>query len=144
MDIRVDQELNPPTSSYHFHTAKAYEFGPRTQVGLKHAVSASLSAFAPESSEPAGGLYCYAVFDFVVIEAMWVKPEFQKRGIGRELLLAARRFAHSNRATRILASTMEFHDVMPFLKKSGFEIVGEVDNCPRGSKLYYIQIRLDQ
>jgi GNAT superfamily N-acetyltransferase len=141
-DIVVKHELNPSVNSYHYHTAKAYEYGPIKDVGLKQAVPGSLTAFVPKVKEPVGGLYCYAVFDFVVIEAMWVKPEFQNRGIGRELLLEARVFAKQFNATRILASTMEFHGAMPFLKKAGFEIVGEVENCPKGSRLFYIQIRL--
>jgi GNAT superfamily N-acetyltransferase len=141
-EIRIKEERSPNAETYHHHSNRAYEVGPTHRVGLGRAVSSIFNAYVSDMTDPVGGLCCYAVFDFMVIEAMWVNPEFQKLGIGRELILAARALAERCSCQRILASTMSFHGAMPFLRKVGFEVIAEVEDCPKGASLYYIQIKL--
>lgn len=109
-----------------------------SQPGLRTPVPRTFSSF-DDTQRQTGGLYVYAIYDFAVIEAVWVAPEFQRQGIGYALYREAEKFAKEVGCRAILASTLAFYGSMPFWEKIGFTRIATVDDCPRGSQTIYLK-----
>jgi GNAT superfamily N-acetyltransferase len=72
---------------------------------------------------------------------LWVQPELRGQGYGRSLLQAAEQEARRRGCRQVVLDTHSFQ-APGFYQKLGYEIVGVVDEYPRGHKKYYLKKRL--
>jgi GNAT superfamily N-acetyltransferase len=90
-----------------------------------------------------GGAFLQAGFDNVVIDSIWVEPSSRRKGYGRELFRSIVAWSKEQNKRRIILSTYEFQDALPFWTSLGFQIFGQLDDYPEGQKLFYMQKRID-
>jgi len=75
------------------------------------------------------------------IRTLWIDESSRGRGLGTRLMAAAEAEARERGARQIVLSTHSFQ-APAFYRKLGFEIVGQVDEYPRGHASYYLRKRL--
>lgn len=90
---------------------------------------------------PIAGLCGYSVFDFAVLDVIWVDPAHRLKKLGQMLLRRFELAAAKAGSQRILLSTVSVHEAMGFWLKMGFEIVAQIEDCPRGGYTAYLQKR---
>lgn len=89
-----------------------------------------------------GGLYGYAMFDWLFIQFVSVPQAKQAKGIGTELMARAEAWARAEGLGGIWLDTFAFQ-AKPFYEKLGFRVFGEIADHPRGSSRYFMKKPLD-
>ena len=75
------------------------------------------------------------------IRTLWVHEQVRGFGVGTRLMLTAEAEAERRGATQIVLSTHSFQ-APDFYRRLGFEVVGAVDDYPRGHTSIYLRKRL--
>lgn len=119
------------------HQINAYNMA---QVGAYDA--RLLAIFVRDEHEQiVAGLSGYTWAGFCEIQFVWVHESLRGRGYGTQVLQAAEQEARTRGCGLIVLSSYSFQ-APGFYQKHGFEIVGQVDDCPPGHTHYYFQKRL--
>ena len=87
------------------------------------------------------GVYGWTWGGCCEIRYLWVHADRRGQGYGRSLLAAAEREAVRRGCQQVVLDTHSFQ-APDFYRKLGYEIVGVVDDYPRGHKKYYLKKRL--
>lgn len=109
--------------------------------GSKHTVFMTDSSMTPKTQRIAGSSI-FLGFDYLLVELFWVHPVLRRKSLGKNLMNEIETFAKTRSKRRILLSTFEFQNALPFWLNCGFEVVGKVDDYPEGQKLIYLHKRL--
>jgi ribosomal protein S18 acetylase RimI-like enzyme len=80
-------------------------------------------------------LYCWKC---LYIDILWVKEEYRKEGYGSMLLREVEEIAKEQGCNLVHLDTFDFQ-AKGFYIKQGYEIFGELDDCPIGHKRYYMK-----
>lgn len=75
------------------------------------------------------------------IRFLWVHPARQRQGYGSRLLQAAEQEARARGCSMSILSTYSFQ-APAFYHRHGYEIVGQIENCPVNHTNYYLRKRL--
>jgi GNAT superfamily N-acetyltransferase len=94
-----------------------------------------------DSGQISAGVYGWTWGGCCEIRFLWVHPVLRGQGYGRDLLQAAEQEAWRRGCTQMVLDTHSFQ-APEFYEKLGYEIVGVVDEYPRGHKKYYLKKRL--
>lgn len=80
-------------------------------------------------------MYCW---NCLYIDALWVKEEYRKDGVGSKLLREVEKIAKEKKCNLIHLDTFDFQ-AKDFYIKQGYEIFGVLDDCPLDHKRYYMK-----
>lgn len=80
-------------------------------------------------------MYCWNV---VYIDTLWVDSNYRREKLGTLLLESAEQQAVSNNVYLIHLDTFDFQ-AKEFYEKHGYEVFGQLDNCPRNHTRYYMK-----
>lgn len=80
-------------------------------------------------------MYCW---NCLYIDALWVKDEYRKSGLGAKLLNEVEKIAKGKNCYLVHLDTFDFQ-AKDFYVKHGYEIFGTLDECPRGHKRYFMK-----
>lgn len=83
-------------------------------------------------------LYCWKC---LYIDILWVKEEYRKEGYGSILLNEVEKVAKEQGCNLVHLDTFDFQ-AKDFYLRHGYEIFGELDNCPAGHKRYFMSKNL--
>lgn len=72
------------------------------------------------------------------IDALWVKEEYRKDGLGTKLLKEVEKIAKYKNCNLIHLDTFDFQ-AKDFYIKHGYEIFGILDECPENHKRYFMK-----
>lgn len=87
----------------------------------------------PETGAILGGLSGACVYDWVVIELLFVPESMRGKGIGSKLLQMVEEWATEQGCVGVWLSTYNFQ-APAFYEKNGYEQFGDVSDHPRGAK----------
>ena len=74
----------------------------------------------------------------VYIDTLWVDSNYRSEKLGTLLLKSVEQQAVSNNAYLIHLDTFDFQ-AKEFYEKQGYEVFGQLDNCPRNHTRYYMK-----
>jgi ribosomal protein S18 acetylase RimI-like enzyme len=94
-----------------------------------------------DAGQISAGVYGWTWGGCCEIRCVWVRPELRGQGYGRSLLQAAEQEARRRGCGQVVLDTHSFQ-APGFYQKLGYEIVGVVDEYPRGHKKYYLKKQL--
>jgi GNAT superfamily N-acetyltransferase len=141
-DFAVEADTDLTTAAlFHFGKLHASTW-PRTDRHPEFLQYIPLSFTAWEAGEPIGGTYGYLIYDFGVVEVVWVAAAHRHRGLGEVLLGRIEERARQAGCRRLLLTTLSLHDAFGFWKKQGFRTIATLDDCPKNGTLYYLEKRL--
>lgn len=110
--------------------------GVAVEDALKFAVFAKDNA-----GKVIGGIRAVALWDWVNIEVIWVDEKARGAGIGRQLLEKAEAFAMEKDFFFVSLETASFQ-AREFYEKQGYEVFGELEDYPKGHKMFYMKKEL--
>jgi len=80
-------------------------------------------------------MYCW---NCGYIDTVWVDERFRGKGIGRELLETVTKEAEERGAYLMHLDTFDFQ-ARRFYEKMGYEVFGELKDCPRGHVRFFMR-----
>lgn len=83
-------------------------------------------------------MYCWKC---IYIDAVWVKEEYRKDGLGSKLIEEIEKIAKEKDCNLIHLDTFDFQ-AKDFYIKHGYEVFGILDECPEGHKRYFMKKNL--
>jgi ribosomal protein S18 acetylase RimI-like enzyme len=94
-----------------------------------------------EKEEVVGGITATLFWGHCHIDFLWVDNDYRHSGYGKELLGKMEQLAKEKGCYLIILDTFSFQ-APEFYKKQGYEVIGTVEDFPKGSKQYYLEKRL--
>ncbi len=101
-----------------------------------------MSITVERAGEVIAGLYGWTWGGCSEIEFLWVQEQFRGQGLGKRVLEAAEEEARRRGCLHVVLDTHSFQ-APGFYLKCGYEIIGTVENHPRGYEKFYLLKKLD-
>ncbi len=134
--FRVDEE--PAESLLEFLSAALVAFNDGQAM---HEDYRPLAVSARSEGEVIGGVAGYTHWGWLYPSALWVRPDWRRRGIGGGLVTFMERAATKRGAHAAHVNTFDFQ-ALDFYKRLGYSVFGQLPNYPMGHDLYYLTKRL--
>ena len=96
----------------------------------------------PETGAVDGGLTARIGYGWMFVELLFVPDRLRGQGVGRELMQQAEVVAREKGCLGIHLDTFTFQ-APGFYQKLGYEVVGEIPDCPPGHSRFFFHKRLD-
>ena len=99
-----------------------------------------LYVLARDADELVGGLLGFTHWNWLFISHLWLAEALRGSGVGRQLIDAAETEAVRRGCRHMHCDTFDFQ-ALPFYRKLGFEVFGQLQDYPPGHTRYYLQKR---
>jgi GNAT superfamily N-acetyltransferase len=99
-----------------------------------------LAVIAKDGDEVIGGLFGFTSWNWLFIRQLWIAEASRGSGIGSCLIAAAERAAVERGCANAHCDTFEFQ-ALPFYRKLGYEVFGQLADYPPGFTRYFLQKR---
>jgi GNAT superfamily N-acetyltransferase len=136
-DIVVMEEMSTPDRDAIQRVLQAYSSAQGYVSGLK---PLGIVLRDPATGETIGGLWGRTSYDWLNVEFLAIPENLRGQNLGTELMRRAEAIARERGCIGIWLTTLAFQ-AREFYEKLGFEVAGEIENSPRGSKRYFMRKR---
>ena len=99
-----------------------------------------LTIVARRAGEIVGGLLGHTNWNWLFVRQLWVADAFRSTGTGSRLMHAAEAEAVARGCAHAHLDTFEFQ-ALPFYRKLGYEVFGELQDYPPGFRRFFLQKR---
>jgi len=89
-----------------------------------------------------GGLYATSVYDWLVVELVFLPEDMRGQGIGSSLLARAEEVARARGCVGVWLDTFSFQ-ARGFYERLGYQVFGAVEDHPVGAARYFLKKTLD-
>jgi GNAT superfamily N-acetyltransferase len=96
-----------------------------------------------DNDEIAGGLLGDIWGGWLHITYLWIVAPLRGKGHGSQLLQTAEQYAMERGCHHAYLETHSFQ-ARPLYEKHGYEVFGQLQNCPPGHSKYFLRKRLDE
>ncbi|WP_105264531.1 GNAT family N-acetyltransferase [Pseudoalteromonas sp. T1lg76] len=94
------------------------------------------AAFARnDKGEVIGGIRAKAFWNYCIIELLWLSAQTRGSGVGSRLMAAVEAHAKAQGFNYMRTETLDFQ-AKPFYEKLGYQVYGELVDCPKGHTTY--------
>lgn len=100
----------------------------------------ALNVIVRDSGKVVGGLQAITLWNWLVVQILWVDEPFRGKGLGKRMMLAAEQEGVKRGCLHAHLDTFDFQ-ALPFYQKLGYEIFGQLEDYPLGHRRYYLQKR---
>ena len=90
----------------------------------------------------AGGVLAASVWEWLVIDALWVRADLRRHGHGRRLMRAAETAGIALGCRYVRLDTFDF-EARGFYERLGYEVYAQLDGFPEGHTQFHLRKRLD-
>lgn len=97
--------------------------------------------FAFEENKLIGGAVGSVAYNWYSLELLHVLTDYREKGIASELMKAIEVYAKEYNLTGVKLETWDFQ-ARDFYEKVGFTVYAELEDCPPGTKLYFLKKRI--
>ena len=103
--------------------------------------SAAILLRDPDHDRVIGGLWAQCVYDWPLVELLFVPETLRGSGLGSALIREAEAVAVKRDCIGIWLDTYSFQ-ARGFYEKLGYEIFGRLENFPKGETRYFLRKKL--
>ena len=141
--MKIEVTTEPSAADLDCISQGIQAFNRRTVPGIPEvAEDLKFAVFAGNTDgEIVGGIRAKAFWGYLCIELLWLDEAERNRGVGTRLVLDAEAFALQHGFSRSRVETTSFQ-AKPFYEKLGYEVYGELEDCPEGHTSYYLKKQL--
>ena len=100
-----------------------------------------LAIFARDGDEILAGISGWTWGDCCELQSLWVKPSLRGHGVATRLIAAAEAEAAARGCAQTVHFTYDFQ-ARALYERSGYELVGRVENFPSGADVLWYRKRL--
>ncbi|MBK8434290.1 MAG: GNAT family N-acetyltransferase [Chloroflexi bacterium] len=136
------ESVSPPNETWNNTVRQGLYAHNREQVGSRHFEELSV-ILRNDDEEVVGGVLGGSIWGWMIIETFWVDKAVRGQGYGRQLLLRAEEIARQRACTDLILETFSFQ-ALPFYKKLGYAVYGQLDGFPAGHTRYSLRKRLGE
>ncbi len=136
------ESVSPPNETWNNTVRQGLYAHNREQVGSRHFDELSV-ILRNDDEEVVGGVLGGSIWGWMIIETFWVDKAVRGQGYGRQLLLHAEEIARQRACTDLILETFSFQ-ALPFYKKLGYTVYGQLDGFPAGHTRYSLRKRLGE
>lgn len=141
-DYVLELSQNPSKEEILLHSMQLWLHSVRAigieKIGTPKKLSLKLKN---KNNEIIGGVYAKIQMDTMMIESVWILPEYKKKGGGK--LMLERLYFEANKINIrcMLAFCYDFHESLGFLVKNDpqVEIAATIESSPGSHKLYLLK-----
>lgn len=94
--------------------------------------------FAFDEDKLIGGAVGCVKYNWYYLDLLFVKEAYRKQKVGSKLLKQIEDFAKSENSTGVRMETWDFQ-ALGFYKANGYEVFGEIEDCPPGTIEYHLK-----
>ncbi len=88
-----------------------------------------------------GGSIGFIKYNWYFLDMLYIDEEYRRRNIGTNLINELENFAKKENLTGIRTDTWDFQ-AKEFYEKMGFNLFGEIKDCPLGTINYFFEKKL--
>jgi GNAT superfamily N-acetyltransferase len=136
-EVVVMEEMSSPDRDAIIRVLHDYNLAQGYRAGVK---PLGILLRDPETRETIGGLWGRTSYDWLNIEFLAIPEHLRGMALGTDLLRRAEAIARERGCIGIWLTTLAFQ-ARGFYEKLGFEVAGEIDDSPRGSKRFFMRKR---
>ncbi|NMP17476.1 GNAT family N-acetyltransferase [Thalassotalea sp. Y01] len=105
-------------------------------------LDSKFAVFAKDSDgQIIGGIRANAFWNYCIIELLWLSDQARGQGVGSKLMNQAHLFAKQQGFAYVRTETVDFQ-AKPFYEKLGYQVYGELVDCPMGHTTYCLLKKL--
>jgi ribosomal protein S18 acetylase RimI-like enzyme len=132
--LRIDLDENPNADDFRAVLDGVRKFN-REQTGNER--PRPVACFLRDENRIVGGVQGSLWGRSMHIDALWVGPEYRGGGYGSKLMTAIEEYAAANEHPLVYLETTSFQ-ALPFYRKLGYEVFGELPEISRGHTLFFL------
>lgn len=136
-EVVVTEEMSVPDRDAVVRVLREYAVAQGFEADLK---PLGVLLRDPETGETIGGLWGRTTYDWLIVEFLAIPETLRGQRLGTELMDRAEKIARERGCVGVWLNTLEFQ-ARGFYEKLGFQVAGEIEDSPRGSKRFFMRKR---